>query len=70
MKSFRSQFVENINLIVPLRAEEYLYSETETFVNNIQQVSCDNTLNIHPRTKGNNYPKEIREKRRFRKLGG
>jgi hypothetical protein len=52
---------EKINMIVPLRNEEQLGREVEKFLVDIQQSAWENTPEIKKRTKGNNYPKEIRD---------
>lgn len=70
-QSFKLKLEECIDLAVPLRTAEQLDKETELFVKNIQQAAWENTPEITRRTKGNNYPKEIRnlisEKRKLRK---
>jgi hypothetical protein len=69
-ESFRQSLEDKINLMVPLRNEEQLDREVEKFLVDIQQSAWENTPEIKKRTKGNNYPKEIRnliaEKRKAR----
>lgn len=69
--SFKIKLEELIELSVPLRTEEQLDEEIDLFVRNIQRAAWDNTPQYIRRTKGNNYPKEIRnfisEKRKLRR---
>lgn len=68
-QSFQIMLEEQINLSVRLKTKEELDKEVEILVNCIQQAAWDNTPNLTIRTKGNNYPKEIREQiREKRKL--
>jgi len=70
-ENFRQSLEEKINLMVPLRNEEQLDREVEKFLVDIQQSAWENTPESKRRTKGNNYPKEIRdliaEKRKARR---
>lgn len=70
-QSFRVNLENAINLSVSLRTTEQLDEEIELLVTNIQQAAWNNTPPIIQRTKGNNYPKEIRdlisEKRKLRR---
>jgi hypothetical protein len=50
-----------INLTIPIRNEEQLDREAEKLLVDIQQSAWENILEIKRRTKGNNYPKEIRD---------
>lgn len=69
--NFKIELENLINLSVPLKSEEQLDDEVELLVKNIQKAAWNNTPDLVIRTKGNNYPKEIREliseKRRLRK---
>jgi hypothetical protein len=47
--------------LVPLRNEEQLDTEVDKFLVDVQQSAWENTLAIMRRTKGNHYPKEIRD---------
>lgn len=69
--NFRLDLENCINLFVPLKTKEQLDEEVETVTKNIQQAAWKNTPEIPIRTRGNNYPKEIRilinEKRKLRR---
>jgi hypothetical protein len=49
--------------MVPLRNEVHLDREVEKFLVDIRQSAWEDTLEIKRITKGNNYPKEIRDLR-------
>lgn len=57
--SFKNSLEKKIYLLVPLNTTDQLEDEAKLFVDNIQQAAWENTPEL--RTKGNNYPKKIRE---------
>jgi hypothetical protein len=61
LESFRYSLDGKINLTVPLRNEGQLDREAENSLVDIQQSAWDNTPVIKRRTKGRNYPKEVRD---------
>lgn len=69
--SYKFELENLISLSVPLKTREQLDNEIELLTHNIQQAAWNNTPTIPTRTKGNNYPKEIRnlisEKRKLRR---
>jgi hypothetical protein len=70
-QSFQIDLEKSVNLSVPLRTKEQIDEEVELLVKNIQKAAWNNSPTISTRTKGNNYPKEIRvlitEKRKLRR---
>jgi hypothetical protein len=59
-ESFRQSLEGKINLTVPIKNEEQLDREAEKLLVDIQQSAWENIPEIKRSTKGNNYPKEIR----------
>lgn len=60
-ENFRQSLEGKINLMVPIRNEDHLEKEVEQLVKDIQKAAWESTPEIKRKTKGNNYPREIRD---------
>lgn len=68
-ESFISIFEEKVERVVPPRAPERLDEEVELFDLSIQTTARKSTsTSLKSKVKGNNYPKEIKNKKRERKI--
>lgn len=71
-KSFKIKIEESYDLAVPLQIGDQLDEEIDRFVRSSQHAVRDNTPETVPRTKGNNFPTEIKyllicDKRKLRR---